>query len=611
MGIGLGIAMVSPQHMAQAATLAIFASLAGPPNVARALDTLSLQVAGSDAGLEESLLNASLVAAAKRDGTTQGDALLAAARADYARFVGALYAAGYFGGTVSILVDGREAASIPPISAPAQINRIDMIVRPGPAYRFAQADIAPLTFDTVLPEGFRRGAVARTGVIRDAAEAALMRWREEGHAKADVANQQITADHANESVSAAIALAPGPRLRFGNLTVQGNEGVSTRRVAKIAGLPTGEVYDPATVDRVANRLRRTGTFRSVTLTEADQPNPDGTLDFTLNVTEQLPRRFGFGAELASEEGLTLSGFWLHRNFRGGADRLRIDGEIAGIGGDTGGIDYSLGARIDRPATFGPDIDAAVYAEIEQFNEPEFTSKSTSLGIEATRRVRDDLTNGGGLRLDVSEVTDASGTETYTQLFFPIFATLDRRENVLNTNDGYYLHAELAPFLGFSDSEDGARMTFDARAYEGFGDDNSYVLAARLQAGSIFGASVTGLPNDQRFYSGGGGTVRGQDYQSLDIDLGGGLRSGGRSFLGINAEVRARVTGDISVVGFYDWGHISAGSTPGSGGESHAGAGIGLRYDTGIGPIRVDVGVPVSGTPGGPSYSLYIGIGQAF
>ncbi|MBT8454763.1 MAG: BamA/TamA family outer membrane protein, partial [Alphaproteobacteria bacterium] len=130
-------------------------------------------------------------------------------------------------------------------------------------------------------------------------------------------------------------------------------------------------------------------------------------------------------------------------------------------------------------------------------------------------------------------------------------------------------------------------------------------------GSIVGASITGLPNDQRFYSGGGGTVRGQDYQSLDIDLGGGLRSGGRSFLGLSTELRAGVTDTISVVGFVDWGQISEDSLPGSSGESHAGAGLGLRYETGIGPLRVDLAVPISGPDDGPDFALYIGIGQAF
>jgi translocation and assembly module TamA len=104
-------------------------------------------------------------------------------------------------------------------------------------------------------------------------------------------------------------------------------------------------------------------------------------------------------------------------------------------------------------------------------------------------------------------------------------------------------------------------------------------------------------------------VRGQSYKSLKVDLGGGVSSGGRSYLGLSAEARVRVGKKISLVGFYDYGAIGAGSMPGDGG-SHSGAGLGLRYDTPLGPIRLDVAAPVSGGSGG-AVQVYVGIGQAF
>ncbi len=105
-------------------------------------------------------------------------------------------------------------------------------------------------------------------------------------------------------------------------------------------------------------------------------------------------------------------------------------------------------------------------------------------------------------------------------------------------------------------------------------------------------------------------MRGHEYQSLDVALPGGGRSGGRSFLGLQSELRGKVSDNISLVGFFDWGFISEGSTPGADGESHSGAGLGLRYDTGIGPIRLDFAVPVGG-PSTNDFQVYIGVGQAF
>jgi translocation and assembly module TamA len=132
----------------------------------------------------------------------------------------------------------------------------------------------------------------------------------------------------------------------------------------------------------------------------------------------------------------------------------------------------------------------------------------------------------------------------------------------------------------------------------------------LQLGSIAGARLDRVPNDMRFYSGGGGTVRGQNYQSLGITLD-GRASGGASFVGLSGEVRASVTDTIGIVAFADYGVIGADAFPEDWDNAHSGAGLGLRYKTPVGPLRVDVAVPVSGDTEADDYHLYIGIGQTF
>ncbi len=599
--------MISCSRAAFWAALACAGAAALP---AMAFDTLRFRVQGGGDGLAQTLGASSLLVEQKKTGVQNPNDILAAARADYARIVGALYAEGRFGGTVSIRIDGSEAAEIDPLATLASIGTVEVIVRPGPLYRFGQAEIAPVAPGTELPEGFSLGKPARTGVIEEATSAVVEGWQDTGHAMAHVAGQKITANHATETLNAAIAIEPGPVLRFGTLRIEGQSAVSTRRIRKIAGLPKGETYDPAAVDRSARRLRETGAFSSVTLTEADQPNPDGTLDVIAEVVDQKPRRFGFGAELDSSAGLTLSSFWMHRNLRGGAERLRFDAEVSGIGGESGGTDYSLGMELGRPATPNALTDAYIKTGIEHRDEDDYISDSATIGLGFNREINDIASTRYGIEYRYSDVSDASGDTVYQQVFLPLGGTYDKREGILNTNDGYYIDLGISPFFGLDGSESGARLTLDARAFEDYGQNNKYVLAAHLQAGSIVGASVTGLPNELRFTSGGGGTVRGQDYQSLDLDIG-GVASGGRSFLGLQTEFRTRVRDDVQLVGFYDWGTVGEGSLPGSSGESHSGAGLGLRYDTGIGPIRFDLAVPVSGPGDNSGFHIYIGIGQAF
>jgi translocation and assembly module TamA len=151
---------------------------------------------------------------------------------------------------------------------------------------------------------------------------------------------------------------------------------------------------------------------------------------------------------------------------------------------------------------------------------------------------------------------------------------------------------------------------DGRAYWSPVQSGRIVLAGRLQVGSVVGSSEPGTSPELLFFSGGAGTVRGQPYESLGVPVGANT-AGGRSFLGASVELRGHVTQKISLVGFYDLGLIDAASFVSGSSPSHSGAGIGVRYDLGgLGPLRLDLAWPVSGTTGS-GLQFYLGIGQAF
>ena len=171
---------------------------------------IQFQAQGAPDDLRDALSQASLTIGAGEKAPPQD--LLAAAQSDYAQLLGVLYSRGYYGGVILIRVDGREAAAIPPLNPPSRIGRIQILVRPGPLYRFETARIGPLAPGTELPPEFRRGLPAGTGAIQDAADAGVEGWRAAGHAKARVAGQNITARHDTQRVAATIGLDPGPRL---------------------------------------------------------------------------------------------------------------------------------------------------------------------------------------------------------------------------------------------------------------------------------------------------------------------------------------------------------------------------------------------------------------
>jgi translocation and assembly module TamA len=148
-------------------------------------------------------------------------------------------------------------------------------------------------------------------------------------------------------------------------------------------------------------------------------------------------------------------------------------------------------------------------------------------------------------------------------------------------------------------------------YYALDDDAWYILAGRVKVGSIVGANIEDIPASHRFFAGGGGSVRGYEYRSLAPDYGLGFPVGGRSLLEGSAEARIRLTQDIGVVPFFDTGMAFSSPYPDFQNSMRSAVGLGLRYYTGIGPIRVDMATPIARQHGETPYALFIGIGEAF
>ena len=600
-------------HLTRLRPAVLAAALVLGPLPARAVDDISFTVAGGDADLEATLKNASLLLASEEEERTSARDLVATSLAEYERLLNTLYAEGYYGGVIHVRVDGVEAANLATYNLPATVRRIDVTVDPGRQFFFSEAIVTPIPRGAEPADGYAAGEVARAEVIRDAAAQAVEDWREEGRAKAEVSGQDLTANHANARLRAQIWIAPGPLVRFGELRQVTPSYVRSARIQRIAGLPTGEVFSPKELERAVERLRRTGAFASVAVEEGPL-GPGDAMPILLSVDDMKPRRYGFGAEISSLEGLGVSGYWMHRNLLGGAERFRFDASLSGITPGLGNLDVQLATRLDIPAAFGTDNDAYILATADMLREPTFTAWQAAGEAGVTRYFSDTLTGtiGGGYMF--SRVTDSQGTRNFSIVRVPATLTWDKRDNPLDAKNGFYLAGEVEPFYDFSNGA-GVWGTIDARVYRGFGEDDRFVLAARATAGTVIGPSPANTHPEYLFYSGGGGTVRGQPYQSLSFPAGGGQRIGGQAFVGGQFEARYGVTDKIGVVGFFDVGYL--GETGFFGGNSawHSGAGIGARYNTGLGPIRLDVGLPVTNGPATTNFfqkiQVYVGIGQSF
>jgi translocation and assembly module TamA len=599
----------SARIFAAALTVGLMAGTA-----AQALDRLDFTVTGASKSFEKDLRAASILLASQKAKKGSAQDVFTDARAEYASLLNALYAQGYYSAEIHVLIDGVEAAGIAPLDAPEAISAVQVVVVTGPAFTFSGAQVAPLARGTEMPKGFAVGKVAESGVILEAVTAGVNGWRAQGNAKAAVASQDLTADHDKALMAADVVLTPGPVLRFGKLTIKGAEKMRLRRVLTIAGLPEGEVYSPHDLDAAASRLRRTGVFKSVTLTEDDFITQPDLLGITATLVEAKKRRYTFGAEIGSSDGLTLNAAWLHRNLFGGGERLALDGEVTNIGSGTG-ADYSFGIKLDRPATFTPDTTAGIALTFGKYNDPSYTEVWSDTALTLSHVFTDSLSGKAGLSYDYTKVNDAAGETTYRALSLPLSMIWDRRDNKADATRNIYAEVEVKPFLGFGITDSGTRIKMDLRGYKAFGAERRLVMAARVQAGAVIGADLLGTPRDYLFYSGGGGTVRGQPYQSLGVNvlrdgLGASYQTGGKTFVGGSVEARVKVGEALGVVGFVDVGRVDATTFFGDLGGWQAGAGLGVRYATPVGPIRLDLAAPVAGGTG-DGIQVYLGLGQSF
>ena len=137
-----------------------------------------------------------------------------------------------------------------------------------------------------------------------------------------------------------------------------------------------------------------------------------------------------------------------------------------------------------------------------------------------------------------------------------------------------------------------------------------MLAGRLKVGSIIGGAIPDVPASRRFYAGGGGSVRGYTYQGVGPHLADNTPQGGLALVEASAELRQKIGQHWGVVGFVDAGSIGSDQAP-NGKNLSLGAGIGVRYDLGFGPIRVDFALPLNRRSNDPAFQIYLSIGQSF
>nr|MCV4209114.1 autotransporter assembly complex protein TamA [Roseomonas sp. SXEYE001] len=574
-----------------------------------------------NADLDTALEGVSVMRRLRESVPTSAEGLVARALQDLGNFRTALRSEGYYGGTTRVTLAGQppDAADLAPRLAAMGPEPVQVVVtaEPGPQYRISTATLRPAVPGTDIGEagevaGLSPGDPARAEAVNNAQETVLTRFRDAGHPFASVPRREITVDHDTKTMEVVYLVEPGPYARFAQPAVEGSENVDPELLRLASGVLAGEPYDPDELDRVRRDILALGVFGTVRARIGERLDPDGRLPVTFLVAERPFRAIGVTAGYETRFGPTLRAYWEHRNIFGAAERLRIEGEISrttqrGISG-TG---YRLSTNLRQPWFAG--LNATAVTELAVVRERLLAyDRDAILGsFSLERKINPRLTLSAGIAAEFGETSEVDQDLTYSLLSLPLGARYDNTDSVLDPSRGYRASLVAAPTLSLADSDAVfVRVRGVASTYFDLTGNKGSVLALRAGFGTLAGAQANEIPPHLRFYAGGGGSVRGYDFQSIGPRRRDGTPRGGLSLLEGSIELRQRISGPYGIAVFADAG--SVGVDPLSGfGDIRVGVGVGFRYATAIGPIRADVAFPLSKIPGDAGYGLYVGIGQAF
>ncbi|WP_287407117.1 BamA/TamA family outer membrane protein [Sphingopyxis sp.] len=527
---------------------------------------------------------------------------------------------GYYDAVVDTRIDRGEREEAEE-GQPRQRRPITAVIDVTPGQRYILADIiikaAPTVPPTLIADNFPLsiGEPIVAQRIQGAEAALALKLPEEGYPFAEVRQRDILLDGATGDGVYTLPIDIGKRSRFGGIETTGDLAFDAEHVAVLARFKRGDLYDSRKVDDLRQALVATGLFSTV----AAEPQPTGesagddTEYVTMLVTQQAgpPRTLAASAGYGTGEGIRLEGSWTHRNL------LPPEGALI-FRGVVGTREQGIGATLRRSNAGRRDRTFELVAEVARNDYEAFNAITGRIGArvsyDSTPIWQKKFTYAYGAELIATREDDydfAKGERSfdfYTILGLTGQVGMDRTDSLLDPTKGFRITSLIQPEGSLAGRfSPYARLRTDISGYYPVTD--SIVLAGRIRFGSILGAARERLAPSRRFYAGGGGSVRGFGYQELGPKDPDNDPIGGRSINEMAVEARYRF-GNFGVVGFVDAGQVYRGSAP-TFSDLRFGAGIGARYYTNFGPMRLDVATPIGRKPGEALVSVYVSIGQAF
>jgi len=552
--------------------------------------------------------------------------LIARARSDVDRLKTALESFGYYQSTVTVKIDGKLVSN--PLlgdqltALPKGTNaQVAIGFTLGPLYHLRTIDV-----EGELPAGIREtlglttGQPAVASAVLDGGARMLNALQEQGYAFASV-GPPVAYEAAQEPVlDLHFHVTTGAKVNVGAIHFEGLQRVHEALLRGKIVLQTGELYRPSAIERARHDLLALGVFSQVSLQTGTAVDSSGGVPITFKVRERLRHAITVNAAYSSDLGGSGGVTWTDRNVFGDAEQLSVAASVINLGGsDTTGIGYDTSIKYQIPDVVRRDqtLQFAVGALKQSLQAYDQTARTTSVTL--TRKISSVWSASIGGATSEEQIIQEGTTYNYTLFAMPMTVSYDSTNLASPLEDPRHgIRSSLGvtptfalgrPNATFIISQIKIASYFDLDKLFSV-DPGRTVLAARALAGVAEGAGEFSLPPDQRFYAGGSGTIRGYGYQLVGPLFPDGTPRGGTAITAGSVELRQRIGTNYGIAMFVDAGQVgnSIKLVPD---QVRVGTGVGLRYFTPIGPIRLDVAVPTKRGPYDDAFEVYIGLGQAF
>jgi len=543
--------------------------------------------------------------------THQGDPANAAqidrrAREDADLLTTLLRGLGYYDARVATSVETRDGAP-----------EVVLDANPGQLYKFAAVRLNGIeeagTRSSALKDSFgiADGAPVNADTIATAEESLKAAIGKEGFPFGEIGQSAIVVDHASRSATLDLSVEPGTARNFGQVVTPPNRLFSARHIQQVARFKPGQPFDAAQLDDLRRALIQTSLVSSVTIKPIEGKVP-GTVDIDVRVEPAPPHTISGELGYGTGEGVRAEISWAHRNLFPPEGGLTLRG-VLGTQEQSGGVIFRRNNFEGR--------DRVLTGQLTASNVKRAAYQATGVTLSGSLERQTNIffqkawTWSLGAELvatderDVIVSTGAPRRRTYFIGALPTTLNYDGTDDLLNPTRGFRIGSRISPEVSLQGQAFGyVRVQLDTSAYKTVND--KLVLAGRVRLGTIVGAPRDQIAPSRRFYAGGGASVRGYGYQAIGPRDPNNDPVGGRSLSEFSVEARVKAFGNFGVVPFLDGGNVSTAALP-SFEKLQYGAGLGVRYYSNFGPIRIDVGTPINPQPGDPRIAVYVSLGQAF